>query len=918
MLRIGRDLLSVGILALLMSPAQLSGQSPKAQMLPKDDAVIRLSSLQRSIRVFDFEEAAERPVEFPDHFYRRSPRDGALAEGFPPFGTIRLANDQAFSGQWSFKFELDGGSLAARTFAGALPVLPHADYAVAAKVRTRGLNFARARLVAWLTDRQGRPIDASRSESPLLRSGNAWETVSVEVYGEYDDVADLVVELQVLQPDQFTSVDADLDEPRREDLSGIVWFDQVRVLHLPRIELDAIGEGIVSSLPAIPQLNLLVRDLASEPIISHLEVFDLDGNRVFDGNYGPARGQQRHTVSIPLDRAGWYRAKLDVHSGPRLIGQRQLDFAVLAPSNTIRVRSRNRFAVVIPDPTPSQLNVLPSLISDLDVGHAVLPVWTRGFAATGHTTRMQHLHRIIAELLRSDVELTLSLNEIPDELARDAGLDHDQVLELFQQDAARWKPYLEELLVTFGLDIRRWQMGATGRGDLVRRADASALARDAERALERYVADVDLLVPWAAEYELAPGATFGVVHAAIPFEAPPFTIDTYVNQLRTGAGQVTALLERLPSDRYSPRQAVNDLMRRALYAWRSDATLLSLQAPWSWEAGPHDRLMIDPAFVAWRTLADRLSDRRFVGTLPAGDNVHVWILEGRASNDAALVVWSDRISPAGPEAQRWFLGHEPVLGVDAFGNTFEVPLDGSEHVIVPDELPRFIEHINLELAKFRASFSLNPNMVLSMNRVHEHMVELLNPWNMTISGEIKLADTDDLDISPRTLPFTIRPGATARLPVQIRVGRNVLAGQKSILASASINADREYNVELQTTTTVGLPDVAFSASWGHAENVVTGDRELVVTQRVTNVGESILNLDVFVMAPDRSVRRRRLPPLGPGETAIRLFNLGHGDAILGARDVRVGLEEWNGSVRLNQLLAIPVSSTPQTAGVAPP
>ncbi len=100
--------------------------------------------LERVIRRFDFEEAQVQRVLFPRHFKRNIAED----RGFPPFGRMELTNEVAASGRWSFHFELDGGSLSAEVPTGVVPILPLADYVVTARVRTLGLEHARARLIA--------------------------------------------------------------------------------------------------------------------------------------------------------------------------------------------------------------------------------------------------------------------------------------------------------------------------------------------------------------------------------------------------------------------------------------------------------------------------------------------------------------------------------------------------------------------------------------------------------------------------------------------------------------------------------------------------------------------------------------------------------------------------------------------------
>ncbi|MCZ6837314.1 MAG: hypothetical protein O7G85_16180, partial [Planctomycetota bacterium] len=504
--------LLVGIAALGMSPGQVWSQSITAlEGLPDLDPS-NLASLTRTIRVFDFEEAQQRLVEFPDNFFRRSGRTGASAEGFPPFGSMSLSRDTSFSGNWSFKFELEGGSMAARTFDGILPILPYADYAVTTRIRTKGLVHARARVVAWINDKHGEIIPGSRVESPLLHTPETWETVSIEIRGHDAQAADLIVELQVLQPRQFLSQEADLSLPIFEDFFGAVWFDEVRVLHLPQAELRCQGESRIIIRPDRPELSILVRDHASEPLVSNLMVYDLDGRLVFEETYGPSQGKQSRNVTLPIDDCGWYRAVLLVHSGGALTGRRWLDFAIVSDETRTLITSQNRFGVVLPNRSMNRLSQVADLISHLKVGQVVLPVWTRRMDQPGRAESLERLRYLIPRLLDRNIDLTFALNELPSELAQTLGLDPHQVIEMFREDPAIWRPYLEPLLVNFGLEVQRWQIGATGSSDyLMSHVDGSLLV-NARKSMSQFIADPQLFVPWPAEHALPSRTAIESIH----------------------------------------------------------------------------------------------------------------------------------------------------------------------------------------------------------------------------------------------------------------------------------------------------------------------------------------------------------------------------------------------------------------------
>ncbi|MCZ6734709.1 MAG: hypothetical protein O7C65_02845, partial [Planctomycetota bacterium] len=137
-----------------------------------------------------------------------------------------------------------------------IPVFPGGDCVVSAWIRTDGLTHARARLAAWLHDTYGNLISESRGQSPLLQTHGRWQRVSVEIRGDTVHAADLVIELQLLQPQQFTWTSHTPDEPLLQDVSGRAWFDNIAVWQRPRIELSTDSTGNVVVPGEKPTLNV--------------------------------------------------------------------------------------------------------------------------------------------------------------------------------------------------------------------------------------------------------------------------------------------------------------------------------------------------------------------------------------------------------------------------------------------------------------------------------------------------------------------------------------------------------------------------------------------------------------------------------------------------------------------------------------
>src|SRR6476661_2446982 len=118
------------------------------------------AEVNRVLRTFDFEErrlgnAEDLPMNW-------NKVEGA---GLPHYVNGRLTTDRARSGRYSFRLDLNGGSLVYRYEAGRIRVQQGAHYRVEGHVRTTALTNARARLSAYLVDVDGSVIPGTVAHS---------------------------------------------------------------------------------------------------------------------------------------------------------------------------------------------------------------------------------------------------------------------------------------------------------------------------------------------------------------------------------------------------------------------------------------------------------------------------------------------------------------------------------------------------------------------------------------------------------------------------------------------------------------------------------------------------------------------------------------------------------------------------------
>src|SRR4051812_33796651 len=118
--------------------------------------------VKRVLRTFDFEERRlGNPEDLPMHWIK------VRGDGLPHYVNGRLATDVAHGGKYSFRLDLDGGSLIYRYESGQMKVSPGAHYRIEGYCRTTVLQHARSRLSAYFVDQDGHVLPETIRNSEL-------------------------------------------------------------------------------------------------------------------------------------------------------------------------------------------------------------------------------------------------------------------------------------------------------------------------------------------------------------------------------------------------------------------------------------------------------------------------------------------------------------------------------------------------------------------------------------------------------------------------------------------------------------------------------------------------------------------------------------------------------------------------------
>jgi hypothetical protein len=878
----------------------------------------------RVLKFYDFTEP-DNPEPMPRDF------DRVFGPGFPEHNQAAFDTLASESGR-SLKLPTIGGGTKVRVRRGEIPIFADADYAVSARLRTQGLNYAAAILSARLLDSDERPIVGAAFRTDPARTGGDWRTVSLTIPGTFPRAVWMELELAVEQPRQFTTSTATpaaaAHEIWREDISGAAWFDDIRIVQVPRstLHLDADTDAVTA--PARPVLLTSVRDLSGEELTAELTVADASGEVIARSRSRIDPGGRPLRWTPELTRLGWYLAKLRVESRSGIVAENAASFVWLAPAPEAGFPEAQRFGVAADDtPAPRVADVAP-LLRALGTRFVTIPAWDPSLPPDAIADDVRRRGPAIERLLRDGHEITLALHEVPAVLASGLKLDADDPFALLSRPADTWAPYLRPILDAYGQRVVRYQLGPTGDDRAFFASDLAPRVAAVNAIIAELVPEPEMVLPWRIDQPLGPAADAG--SAALTVFAPGSTDPDALRAFAAASagappGRPLTLAAQLAQPR--PHDRADELIKRAAAYWSglgddvSATYRFAVPTPWTWPTDAGERPSPSPEFAALRTAMARLGGRRVLAALPTPPGVRAWVLARRTPDgrltDGAVVAWTD------PGAPSEFIlpvpsAGQPLRVIDAFGNEDDpktvdpgARLSSAVDVRI-DRHPVFIEGVDAALAVFIAGLKFTPTFVPAVMTRHEHSLRITNPWPVRITGRVQIRTAGDQGRGPGqwtiepagVVEFALGPGESDDLPYTLSVGPGQLAGIKNLSIVAKIVADREYDpVRVNAAVEIGLTDLELRPEL--QTGVGPDAAGLAVVSTVVNKSDRVRTLRLEVSSRGQPDQYVQINELRPGESIVRRIFIRPAADAPPARRVIVSLTDVEDGARLNKALDLP-------------
>lgn len=889
---------------------------------------------QGLLQRFDFEETVDgRKVGFyeklPVHWYVIGRETGIEDTGFTrvpmhhrfvhgvrrhSWGDVAYDATDPFAGDFSLRLTLNGGSVGAFLRVGVIPAIPGSDYSVTAAVRTTSMEHGRARMVACFVDAAGRLIESSVVRSDPVRTGGGWQRVTVRLPGDFEAANWISLRVELNQP--ASDPDAVLGDRQviYHQVHGSAWFDDIRVLQLPRLNIATQNPGNVIRAPQRPELTVEVRDFSGRPLMAEVSLIDHRGNGVttwrqeMGGNPSP-----RHRWTPDLPRYGWYLVDLVVREVganqaeqgdlPAVVAQSRASFQWLPAERSVAAAQRRRFQIAAARLPEDQFPLLPPFLEQTGLSSVIVSAWDRATTASNVEVRQSMLAETFARIVGAGGSVSLSLAPIPDVIA--ANVDIDDPVALLNQPRTRWAPLLRAVVMRHGQTVRRWVLGSVDAANTFYQPDASALTAIARRQMLTMAPSPTLVLPWSIQQEPRDDVptTFGRI-LDVPASVQPAWLGRYL-QGRVGRYDPPAVVHlRSPAaTEVSHERRCTDLALRMLAAWKADPAGIAVTQPWVVARPLARQWMPDSRVGVFSTVAHRLAGRRWRGRLDLGEGLACEVFDAiEGGGDGMLAVWNVS-APASRVSQAMYLGADPVA-IDLFGNAAPLPATEGRHHFRLEQAPTFIEGIDADLALFRAAFAVDPPFIESKQTTHTHKITLNNPWPQAISGELRITGLDDWLIEPRLQAFSIAAGQTMQAEMTVMFPVSELAGAKKLTARAVFSADLSYDVTLTAPMTLGLRDVDFNAALLLEPNAKTGETDAIVRQTITNKSDQALAIYAFASLAGHPRQERIVPKLLGGQVIVRRFRFAGVGRAGSPTHVRVGLREAAGPAVLNRMLPL--------------
>jgi hypothetical protein len=916
------------------------------------------AEVSRVLRTFDFEERRlGNREDLPMHWTK------VTGSGLPHYVNGYLSDDRVHGGEYSFRFDLNGGSLIYRYDTDLIRVQPGAHYRVEGFVQTTPLANARVRITAYLLDQDGKPILSSiRHSEPFASAAGdtSWQQIGVEVTAAADGPSDphselpvpttLGIELELLQPALFAPPLLGQRTLFTQDIHGSAWFDDVTVSQVPKVTMSTDRPGNIFRRSDPLMLKVLVNDRFTDDLAAQLVITSAEGKIVYQRSgaldmsaaqtIGPEEKQMN--LTLPQLSPGWYEAALVMSSGNQFVGKQTLDLVLLADDVAASFPDP-RFGIVATDLPFDGWTDLPQILSLLSAGRVKLAVWSE--AGDVQQTDSAGFDKLLEQLTEQRIEPTACLVNLPPEISAkvqrtqillgsdEAAMDKQtQWIQLLKCDPQIWQPQLSYMIARHATHLDRWQLGADGSDDFVTHPQMRQVYDRIYSEFANLVEKPDLAMPWPAWYELD-GQLPATVALYIKPEVLPSQVPLYVRDIqnlngkpamaqatRDAASASAALptnhnlsiyLEPLRREQYGRDVQIRDLVERIIYALSADARRIDLQLPFTVTREKASDSGDEPIvkqpqemLIIIRTVMSLLGGATYKGKVPIADGVEAFLFD--RGGQGVLVLW-DRGTTGGIKPLAINLGRQPRR-VDLWGNSTPLiqspttpgsKLSDAQSAVRVEVGPMPVFLVDIDGYLAQLRASVAFDNPLLESSFQPHTRKIV------FSNPYPQMISGSFKLTPPKGWVINPPSMTYSLNPGETFEREVTIEfpYNSFAGPKTIDAQFQVQADNNSTFTVPIALKLGLSDVGLQSLALRDGNDVIVQQMITNYGEKPIDYTAFALFPGQPRQERLVTGLAAGRTTMKKYRFVNVRIMPDAK-VRSGLKELDGTRILNDEVPI--------------
>ena len=891
-------------LALLSSPPH--GGQPGAA--PPAAATTAPAVSSRIVKRFDFDERDEGNND-------RAPMNWSRVEGpgLPRYLEAVFDPAVGHDAAPSYRFALQGGSLATRYFAHDIPVKPGAIYQIVAFVRPARIVHAGAIITACHCDREMRLIESTARQSEPVRGGSAdepWQRVAFTLPPAPREAAFITLTCELRQAAPISPTRESPRPIHLEDATAEAWFDDIAIVRLPQATLAMVTPSVSAAYNVFAgeepiRAAAVVRDMHGDGLTAQLEIVDDRGRicfeRFIDISAMDAGGEPA-PIELPRLMAGPHVARLTARSGDETLVAVERRFIRLGDAGLRAPELKTPIGVCLTPDALKDLAATARVLHCMGPGLVKVPVWRTEIDDGRLVYGDAAFNRFLDGLIARGATPVAVLESPPKSLAVTYDPGADGLMDVLSSPPGKWRPYLALPLARLGARVRHWQLGPDAE------PDGGGSIEQTQRAVAQVAAELRPLVnqpvvviPTSSSSRLSangsgattqPAEMDGGETIAMSDAIPWQRIESEIGKSARSAGLPRwGLVERLNSARLDRDARLTEFSRRIVATLAAGVDGVFVRQPWACDTDgtlPMDELAIAHTFAA------ALAGCSKATPVWIDADVAAWWFSGAEIRRGVLIAWT-RGDAGEPRRVAMDLG-EGVRRVDIWGN--RTPQRSGEIEVGPS--PAIFENAVGWRVLAQASLKLDDPRLTPELAPQQRVVTLRNPLPARFRGRLRIVTPVGLQVSPRVADVDLPAGQEFVLPIELLTPTNFPAGEHVLSVELRIDGDAAAAVTLRTPLSVDAPGL-------DVQVLADSEGEKVrIVQRITNRTDRSLVLRSVLVAPGRPRASRTIPDLPPGQSVTRTYfvdknvpNQANNSGL-----ARVGVEEFGGGLIHNAVVPL--------------